>query len=105
MLKSESRFAAILVKNLELSGQNISLELEDVAMGDPIFKNTRMMAKLGYKKGKDASKIISQAIKKGKRDTTGLGYKEEVKKMMNAIIFLFLNIFTLMLLNVTYNHY
>eukprot|EP01017_Pseudomicrothorax_dubius_P043240 TRINITY_DN7167_c0_g1_i4.p1 TRINITY_DN7167_c0_g1~~TRINITY_DN7167_c0_g1_i4.p1 ORF type:complete len:567 (+),score=158.73 TRINITY_DN7167_c0_g1_i4:289-1989(+) len=55
LLRSETRFAAVLIKNLEISGQPVPMELEDIAMGEDAFKLNRMRKKTGYTKGDQAA--------------------------------------------------
>ena len=50
ILRNEIKFAIILMKNLELSGQRIPPELEEMAMGDDGFKRNKMLKKMGLKK-------------------------------------------------------
>lgn len=49
-MKNDVKFAIILIKNLELSGQAVSGELEEIAMGDDGFKRGKMASKMGLKK-------------------------------------------------------
>ena len=50
IMRHEIKFALILLKNLELSGQVIPKELEDMAMNDDGFKRNKIMKKMGLKK-------------------------------------------------------
>ena len=50
IMRNEIKFAIILMKNLELSGQRIPMELEEMAMNDDGFKRVKMINKLGLKK-------------------------------------------------------
>lgn len=51
----------MLIRSIELAGQIVPLELEEVANLDDHFKMDRMKKKLGfdYARGKDASKILN----------------------------------------------
>lgn len=50
IMRHEVKFALILLKNLQISGQIIPAELEEMAMNDDGFKRNKMMAKMGLKK-------------------------------------------------------
>jgi len=50
IMKNEIKFAVILMKNLMLSGQKITPELEQMAMNDDGFKMKKMITKMGLKK-------------------------------------------------------
>lgn len=50
IMRNEIRFAIILMKNLELSGQRTPYELEEMAMNDDGFKRNKMLTKMGLKK-------------------------------------------------------
>ena len=50
IMKNDIKFAIILIKNLEISGQKIPYELEEIAMNDDGFKRGKMATKLGLKK-------------------------------------------------------
>jgi len=50
IMRNEMKFAIILMKNLELSGQKIPQDLEEMAMNDDGFKRKKMMTKMGLKK-------------------------------------------------------
>lgn len=77
IMRHEIRFGIILMKNLELSGQKIPPELEEMALNDDGFKRNKMMTKMGLKKSNDMSRLIEKAFKRGKHNTSGLGYIEE----------------------------
>ena len=50
IMRNEIKFAIILMKNLELSGQRIPYELEEMALNDDGFKRNKMLTKMGLKK-------------------------------------------------------
>ena len=79
--ETDVKFATILIKNFELSGQCVTPELETLAMRDDKFKLKRMTQRLGvdFAKGKDASKLLRQALSKGRNSSvkSGLGYTED----------------------------
>lgn len=51
----------MLIRSIELAGQIVTQELEEVASLDDHFKMDRMKKKMGfdYAKGRDASKILN----------------------------------------------
>jgi ATP-dependent RNA helicase DDX42 len=51
IMRDDTRFAPVLIKNLEISGQLVPAELEAIAMDDDRFRQHRMMTKFGLKKG------------------------------------------------------
>lgn len=77
IMRHEIRFGITLMKNLELSGQKVPPELEEMALNDDGFKRNKMMTKMGLKKSNDMSRLIEKAFKRGKHNTSGLGYIEE----------------------------
>ncbi|KAL4490885.1 hypothetical protein ABPG72_008621 [Tetrahymena utriculariae] len=79
ILMSESKFASDMLKVMEISGQPVPPNLEEVAMNDDQFKAQRLATKLGvdFAKGKDSSKLLKQALSRQRNTKHGLGYKQE----------------------------
>jgi hypothetical protein len=72
-----------LIKNLEISGQPIPKELEDMASHDDHYNQSKIMAKHGLVKGNSASQLLQQALKRGQTTLRGLGYgKDKDKKSL-----------------------
>lgn len=72
----------MLVRSIELAGQIVPQELEEIANLDDHFKMDRMKKKMGYDyaRGKDASKILHQALKRQTNSKAGLGFDEQEPK-------------------------
>ncbi|KRX01164.1 P-loop containing nucleoside triphosphate hydrolase [Pseudocohnilembus persalinus] len=82
MTDMDIKFAVMLLKNFEVSGQTVPPELEAVAMKDDKFKLKKMTAKIGlqYAKGKDASKLLKQALSRQRKTKEGLGFEKDQKQ-------------------------
>ncbi|CAK56549.1 unnamed protein product (macronuclear) [Paramecium tetraurelia] len=85
--KQDWKFAIMLVRSIELAGQIVPQELEEIANLDDHFKMDRMKKKMGYDyaRGKDASKILHQALKRQTNSKAGLGFDEQEPKKQKKI--------------------
>ncbi|CAD8106497.1 unnamed protein product [Paramecium sonneborni] len=85
--KQDWKFAIMLIRSIELAGQIVPPELEDIASLDDHFKMDRMKKKMGfdYARGKDASKILHQALKRQSNTKAGLGFDELEPKKQKKI--------------------
>ncbi|KAM3135874.1 hypothetical protein pb186bvf_012003 [Paramecium bursaria] len=80
--KDDWKLAILLIKNLELAGQVVPTELEEIATIDPGFKMDRMKKKMGFEfaKGRDASRMLQQALKRQQNTKAGIGFDEQEPK-------------------------
>jgi superfamily II DNA/RNA helicase len=74
LMRNELKFGALLAKNLDSSGATVPPDLEDMAMKDEKYKEYVFKKKFKMPKGRDSSKLLKEALAKGQKGKTGLGY-------------------------------